>query len=83
MVVESPAAARLWPGPTQAWCYTSVILAFTLAAHPPGRVSNLLPGGECQGGGKGKGINCSEEAETHQEESGASGITSLLSILAF
>ncbi|CAM4512139.1 tomoregulin-1 [Lepidochelys kempii] len=60
MVAESPAAARPLPGPPRAWCFTSVILAFALAALPPGRASNLLPGGECQGGGKGKGINCSE-----------------------
>ncbi|XP_075350305.1 tomoregulin-1 [Mycteria americana] len=62
MLGESPAAARplLRAGPPLALCYTSALLVLALSALPAGRASHPLPGSECQGGGKGKGINCSE-----------------------
>nr|XP_030121690.3 tomoregulin-1 [Taeniopygia guttata] len=62
MLGESPAAARplLRAGPPLALCYTSALLVLALSALPTGRASHPLPGSECQGGGKGKGINCSE-----------------------
>ncbi|XP_040444551.1 tomoregulin-1 isoform X1 [Falco naumanni] len=62
MLGESPAAARplLRAGPPLALCYTSALLVLALSALPAGRASHPLPGAECQGGGKGKGINCSE-----------------------
>ncbi|KAF4790050.1 hypothetical protein TURU_143701 [Turdus rufiventris] len=61
MLGESPAAARplLRAGPPLALCYTSALLVLALSALPAGRASHPLPGSECQGGGKGKGINCS------------------------
>uniref|UniRef100_A0A8B9UWT7 Tomoregulin-1 n=1 Tax=Anas zonorhyncha TaxID=75864 RepID=A0A8B9UWT7_9AVES len=72
MVASSPAAARPRPpprggppgrgrgGPPLALCYTSALLLLALSALPAGRASHPLPAAECQGGGKGKGINCSE-----------------------
>ncbi|KAK4825968.1 hypothetical protein QYF61_003537 [Mycteria americana] len=62
MLGESPAAARplLRAGPPLALCYTSALLVLALSALPAGRASHPLPGSECQGGGKGKGINCSD-----------------------
>lgn len=64
MLGESPAAARplLRAGPPLALCYTSALLVLALSALPAGRASHPLPGSECQGGGKGKGINCSGNA---------------------
>lgn len=64
MLGDNPAAARplLRAGPPMALCYTSALLVLALSALPAGRASHPLPGSECQGGGKGKGINCSGNA---------------------